>query len=41
MMTQKGTQFVWEDEQQAAFEEIKDRFTKPPVLHLPDKKGRF
>ena len=23
------------------FEEIKGRLQKPPVLHLPDKKGRF
>ena len=37
----KGTQFVWGDEQQAAFAEIKSRLQKPPVLHLPDKKGRF
>ena len=40
-LTTKGRQFVWEDEQQAAFEEIKGRLQKPPVLHLLDKKGRF
>ena len=40
-LTRKGRQFVWGDEQQAAFEEIKGRLQKPPVLHLQDKKGRF
>ena len=40
-MTRKGRQFVWGDEEQEAFEEIKGRLQKPPVLHLPDKKGRF
>ena len=29
------------DEQQKAFEEIKQRLQKPPVLHMPDKVGRF
>ena len=28
-------------EQQDAFEEIKWRLQKPPVLHMPDKVGRF
>ena len=40
-LTRKGRQFVWGDEQQAAFEEVKGRLQKPPVLHLPDNKGRF
>ena len=40
-LIQKGRQFIWGPEQQKAFEEIKDRLQKPPVLHLPDKKGRF
>ena len=26
---------------QLAFEEIKNRLQKPPILHLPDNKGRF
>ena len=40
-LTRKGRQFVWGKEQQIAFKEIKCRLIKPPVLHLPDSKGRF
>ena len=40
-LTRKGRQFIWGEEQQSAFEEIKSRLQRPPVLHLPDKKGRF
>ena len=40
-LTRKGRQFIWEEEQQATFEEIKGRLQKPPVLYLSDKKGRF
>ena len=40
-LTRKGKQFVWGVEQQSAFEEIKQRLQKPPVLHMPDKVGRF
>ena len=40
-LTRKGKHFVWGVEQQKAFEEIKQRLQKPPVLHLPDKVGRF
>ena len=40
-LTQKGKQFVWDIEQQTAFEEIKQRLQKPPVSHMPDKVGRF
>ena len=40
-LTRKGRQVVWGEEQQATFEEIKSRLQKPPVLHLPDKKGIF
>ena len=38
-LMRKVRQFVWGDEQQAAFEEIKGRLQKSPVLHLPDKKA--
>ena len=40
-LTRKGTQFIWGREQQQAFDEIKRRLQRPPVLHLPDNKGRF
>ena len=40
-LTRKGRQFIWGEEQQVASEKIKGRLQKPPVLHLPDKKGRF
>ena len=40
-LTRKGRQFIWGKEQQEAFEEIKYRLIKPPVLHLPDSKGRY
>ena len=40
-LTRKGRQFIWGEEQQVAFEEIKSRLQKHPILHLPDKKGRF
>ena len=40
-LTRKGRQFVWGKEQQDAFEKIKQRLQKPPVLHMPDKVGRF
>ena len=40
-LTRKGRWFAWGKEQQDAFEEIKQRLQKPPVLHMPDKIGRF
>ena len=40
-LTRKGRPFAWQQEQQTAFEEIKSRLQKPPILHLPDGKGRF
>ena len=40
-LTRKGRQFIWGQEQQTAFEVIKNSLQKTPILHLPDKKGRF
>ena len=40
-LTRKGRQYIWGEEQQTVFEEIKSRLIKSPVLHLPDNKGRF
>ena len=38
-LTRKGKQFVWGEEQQKAFDEIKHRLQRPPVLHLPNRHG--
>ena len=40
-LTRKGRQFTWGEEQQKAFDEIKCRLQRPPVLHLPERHGRF
>ena len=40
-LTRKGRPYLWQQEQQTAFEEIKSRLQKPPILHQPDGKGRF
>ena len=40
-LTRKGRQFLWEEEQQKAFDEIKHRLQKPPVLHLLDRHEQF
>ena len=40
-LTRKGKQFLWEEEQQKAFDEIKHRLQRPPVLHLPNRHGQF
>ena len=37
--TRKGRQFLWKKEQQQAFDEIKHRLQRPPVLHLPNRHG--
>ena len=38
-LTIKGRHFIWGEEQQKAFVEIKSRLEGPPVLHLPDRQG--
>ena len=40
-LTKKGRSFIWGDEQQKAFDEIKSGLLKPPVLSMPDKRCRF
>ena len=40
-LTRKGRPFIWGKEQQDSFEEIKCRLINPPVLHMPNKTGRF
>ena len=40
-LTRKGRQFIWGNEQQQAFHEIKCRLQRPPVLHLPNRHGHF
>ena len=40
-LTRKGKPFYWGKEQQESFVEIKYRLMKLPVLHMPNKTGRF
>ena len=40
-LTKKGRPFIFGDEQQKAFDDIKSRLIKPPILSMPDKRGRF
>ena len=40
-LTRKGRPFVWGQEQEKAFKEVKLGLTNPPVLHLPKAEGRF
>ena len=40
-LTKKVDTSFWGKEQQEAFDEIKARLQKPPVLSMPDKRGRF
>ena len=40
-LTKKDRPFIWGDEQQKTFEEIKNGLLNPLVLSMPDKRGRF
>ena len=40
-LTSKGRPFIWGKEQQEAFEDIKRRLVKAPVLYIPNHEGRF
>ena len=40
-LTRKRRPFYWRKEQQDSFMEIKQTLIKPPVLHMPNKTGRF
>ena len=40
-LTRKDRPFSRGQKQQTVFDDIKSRLQKPPVLHLPDGKGRF
>ena len=40
-LTMKGRHFIWGKEQHEAFDEIKIRLIKAPVLHMLNPKGRF
>ena len=38
---ERGKPFYWGKEQQDSLKEIKHRLMQPPVLHMPNKTGRF
>ena len=40
-LMKKGRPFILGDEHQRAFDKIKNRLLNPPVLSMPDKRGRF
>ena len=40
-LIRKGRQFIWGREQQDAFEEIKHRLFKAPILYMANCEGRF
>ena len=40
-LTRKGRLFIWGEEQQKTFDEIKQRLQRPPFLLLPNRQGRF
>jgi hypothetical protein len=40
-LTKKGQSWIWEADQQRAFDQLKDAFTKAPILLLPDDDKPF
>ena len=40
-LLEKNAAFIWTDERQMAFDELKKRLTTAPVLTLPDQSKRF
>ena len=40
-LTKKGRPFTWQEEQQQAFDLIKERMINPPILYLPKPGGRY
>ena len=40
-LTKKGRPFIWGEEQQESFEQIKERLVCAPVLHKPNRQSRF
>ena len=41
LLTKKDQEYVWEEPQQQAFQELKNRLTSSPVLRLPDLSKPF
>ena len=41
LLTKKDQEYVWEEAQQQAFQELKNRLTSSPVLQLPDLSKPF
>ena len=37
-LTRKGRSFIWGEEHQESFEEIKRRLVCPPILHMPNRQ---
>ena len=40
-LTRKGRSFIWGEEQQESFEEIKRRLVCAPILQMLNRQGRF